>query len=255
MTVPDLLLERHHLGEVTPAEAEQLTHQTASDPAVHARVAALRRDDEVWLASPDPVLLIQAVRSRRQSALTAPRPPFVRWAIPIGAAAVVVMAALAISLPATAPPPVSSAADDGDRIKGIGASLAIYRRTDAGSEQLADGASAHEGDVVRIGYRVAKGGYGVILSIDGRGQVTLHLPANDGRAVALDSGGQVLLDRAFELDDAPVIERFHFIAGPTPFAVAPIIDAVRAAGAAAVVPGLDPALDHATLELRKDARP
>lgn len=255
MTVPDLLLERHLLGEVTYAEAEQVERLAASDPAVRARLTALRRDDDAWAMSPTQARLIQAVQARSRTPLAPPRRPFVRWAMPVGAAAVVVTAALAISLRSTAPTPVGNAADDGDRIKGIGASLAIYRRTDAGSEQLADGASAHEGDVVRIGYRVAKGGYGVILSIDGRGQVTLHLPASDGRAVALDTGGQVLLDRAFELDDAPVAERFHFIAGSAPFAISPIIDAVRAAGAAAVVPGLDPSLDHATLELRKDARP
>jgi hypothetical protein len=254
MSVPDVLLERHLVGEVSPAEAEQLARLLESDPRIRARLSALRHDDDAWSASAEARDMVQAIKAR-QATLPRSSRPRVRWAIPIGVAAAVVAAALAITMRPGPSVPPGPLADGGDRIKGIGASLAIYRRTDGGSEQLADGAHADAGDVLRIGYRVSETGYGVILSIDGRGQVTLHLPAEDGRAVALDPGGQVLLDQAIELDDAPEVERFHFIAGPTRFALAPVIDAVRAAGAAAVVPGLDPALDHATVELRKDAKP
>src|SRR4030095_13113454 len=47
-----------------------------------------------------------------------------------------------------------------DRIKGTAASgrpaLAVYRRTNDGSEQLADRTVAHAGDLIRAGYRSAR---------------------------------------------------------------------------------------------------
>jgi hypothetical protein len=42
----------------------------------------------------------------------------------------------------------------------------------------------------------------------------------------------VLLDNAFELDDAPLWERFYFVVAEQPFALAPIVEAVRQAGPA-----------------------
>jgi hypothetical protein len=68
---------------------------------------------------------------------------------------------------------------DDTRIKGTvdgRPALAVYRRTPAGSERLADGDVARAGDLLRVGYASGGRAYGVILSIDGTGAVTLHLP-------------------------------------------------------------------------------
>ena len=98
----------------------------------------------------------------------------------------------------------------------------------AGSETLADGAVARQGDVIRVGYRAAGRAYGVILSIDGRGHVTMHLPTGGDRAMALGREPTVLLDQAYELDDAPRWERFYFITGEAPFPIAPIVASASA---------------------------
>jgi hypothetical protein len=116
---------------------------------------------------------------------------------------------------------------DGDRVKGLRPSLVIYRRTDRGSETLADGAIAKVGDVVRLGYSPGDRAYGVILSVDTRGTVTRHLPATGSRAAVLAHERVNLLDNAFELDDVPGWERFYFIASDTAFDVAPIVEEVR----------------------------
>lgn len=69
----------------------------------------------------------------------------------------------------------------------------------------------------------------------------------------------MLLDAAYELDDAPRWERFYFITGDTVFAVQPIIEAARAAAAATTVTPpplvLPRGLDQATFSLQKEARP
>ena len=107
--------------------------------------------------------------------------------------------------------------------------LAVYRKTNTGSETLNDGAIAHRGDLIRLGYRAAGKPYGVILSIDGRGAVTMHLPPNGEQAASLQNEPTVLLDKAYELDDAPRWERFYFVTGETSFLVQPVMDAARRA--------------------------
>src|SRR5262249_54089120 len=91
--------------------------------------------------------------------------------------------------------------DDGERIKGTAASrpaLAIYRQTPSGSERLADGALVRPGDLLRVGYTSAGRAYGVILSIDGRGALTMHLPSTGSEAVSLTQGAATtLLDRSY----------------------------------------------------------
>jgi hypothetical protein len=136
----------------------------------------------------------------------------------------------------------------------------LYRQTAAGSETLADGAVAHTGDVIRVGYRAAGRTHGVIVSIDGRGAVTMHLPTDGDRAAALDRGATVLLDHAYELDDAPRWERFYFITGATPFSVAPVLDAARRAATTPAYVStarltLPAGLDQSAFSLQKEARP
>jgi hypothetical protein len=113
------------------------------------------------------------------------------------------------------------------RTKGQGPSIKIYRKTPEGSQSLEDGATAYRGDVIRLGYQAAGRSYGVILSVDGFGKATLHLPQKGTRAARLNTDGRVLLDFALELDDAPSWERFYFVTGDDPFDVSPILEAVR----------------------------
>ena len=92
---------------------------------------------------------------------------------------------------------------------------------------MADGAIARKGDLVRLGYAAVPQAYGVILSVDGRGTVTRHLPANGARAALLARDRMNLLDAAYELDDAPGWERFYFVAADAVFEVEPIVATAR----------------------------
>jgi hypothetical protein len=99
----------------------------------------------------------------------------------------------------------------------------------------------------------------VIVSIDARGGVTLHLPPGGERAALLKSG-HALLDQAYELDDAPGWERFYFVTGETPFAVADVVNAARkvAAPGAPRAPAALPLgreLTQSTFSLQKEVRP
>src|SRR5262249_49798609 len=140
---------------------------------------------------------------------------------------------VALVLPRTQSPRLTPEPET-ERIKGTPGgrpSLSVYRRTAAGSERLADGDIVHAGDLVRLGYASAGRRYGLILSIAGRETVTLPLPPSGDRAVLLTGGKTILLDAAYELDDAPRVERFYFVTGTEPFAATPVLTAARRAAA------------------------
>jgi hypothetical protein len=264
--VPDLVLERYRLGELPDAEAEALRRRLSSDPDLVARLEALEASDAEIRRRYPPAWLAGRVHER-QTARTAgvprPRPALVRrWAVPVAFAAAA--SVLLVLAPKLVGPPAAGPAggrpipgESGDRVKGLLPVLEIFRKTPDGSEPLADGALVRAGDVVRVGYRVGDRRFGVILSVDGRGAVTLHFPVRGDRAAALAGGGMVLLDHAYELDDAPRFERFYLVTATEPFAVAPVVDAARRRAAA---PGptrlsLPAPVAQTTFLLRKGGRP
>lgn len=222
--VPDVILEQFRLNELPPAEANRVAQLLRVDRALQERVEALERSDEDIARQYPSDWMARRIRERLPATSMPSRwgrqriRPFV-----VAAAVAACAVAIAVVRPWSAVPPAAN----GDRIKGLQPTLALYRRTPRGSETLADGASARAGDLLRVGYISAGRGYGVILSIDGRGVVTLHLPPEGTRAATLRGGGTILLDRAYELDDAPAWERFYFVTADHPFDVPPIVEAAR----------------------------
>ena len=114
-----------------------------------------------------------------------------------------------------------------ERIKGLKPSLALFIKTKDGSGILADGDTVHAGDLIRVGYRAVGRPYGMILSIDGNRMVTLHLPHAGGHAASLKSEQTVLLNEAYELDNAPRFERFFLITSYKPFQVEQVLETAR----------------------------
>jgi hypothetical protein len=154
----------------------------------------------------------------------------------------------------------SPAPDDGIRLKGGGAELVVFRKTSDGSERLEPGATAGRGDLIRVGYRAAGRSYGAIVSTDGAGHVTVHLPRSGQSAAALEAGGTVLLDFSYELDDAPRWERFYLVTADEPFEVEPVRRAaleVAGAGSERAPPPLPlgDGLEQSVFSLTKESVP
>jgi hypothetical protein len=258
--VPDILLERYRLNELPNDEADRLAALLAHDSRLRERLAALEASDEELRGSGVPDRLEAGARQKLAGKAEA-RHGAVYWAVPVAAAIALVAISFArITAPSNGGSPAVRSTDGPDRIKGLEPALALYRRTAEGSETLADGAVARQGDLIRIGYRPAGHSYGAIVSIDGAGNVTMHLPPSGDRAAALKHETTVLLDQAYELDDAPRWERFYFVAGESPFDVAPVMQAAR--DAAAKISGLPPAglalprgLEQSGFTLQKESRP
>jgi hypothetical protein len=254
--VPDLYLERYRLGELPEDERGRIERLLELDPELRGRLDGLGSSDaEIARRLPAP-LMDERIRGRARAAGTSrsEAQPARRgrvWLAPALAAAAVV---LAVGVGVMRPP----APDDGILLKGSAAELVVYRKTAAGSERLEPGAAAAPGDLIRVGYRAAGQGYGAIVSTDGYGNVTQHLPRSGGRAVALEAGGTVLLDFSYELDDAPRWERFYLVTSDEPFELKPVrraAQAVAGVGSEAVPPPLEltGGLDQSVFTLAKES--
>jgi hypothetical protein len=261
--VPDLLLERYRLGEMSPAEMEELRRRLAEDEELRARLRALDESDREINRRYPPGWLSARIRQRLRANASHPSSTVRRrfsWRLPVGAAAAAVLV-IAVGWQIFGPTTVEPVprplvpAESGDRIKGD--SLVLFRKTPEGSEVLGDGAGARAGDQIRIGYRAAGRSYGMILSIDGRGVVTRHFPRDGERAALLTGRGLTLLDHSYELDDAPRWERFYLVSGREAFDVGPVLEAAQTVARAGTSPpralALPASLDQSSLVLIKEA--
>jgi hypothetical protein len=212
--LPEWLAERAALGEAPDVEL---------DPA---RRRALDASDRAILDALPPAMVAAEVE-RRHRALRRRELP---RRIAVGAslvAAAVLFVVFAVRLP-----PVEQItmvdAPEATRIKGD-PRLVVHRKSGDVAERLADGAVAAPGDVIQLSYVAAGRRFGAIVSIDGRGAVTVHLPDAKAAAGAAELGqsGAVPLADAYELDDAPGFERFVMVTSRRPFSA----DTVRAAAA------------------------
>lgn len=219
--VPDWLLERLAAGDLPPARARAIEARLAREPGGEARLAALAASNQEILAAHPPEAIAAAVRRRADEAArrrAAPRRP--GWLVAVPAAA---LAAAALLLVVRAQPPADV---DGERSKGA-PSLRVYRKAGRAVEKLAEGAPARAGDELQLAYIASGKRFGAVLSLDGAGRVTFHLPERGGRAVALQAGGEVTLPQSYQLDAAPQFERFLLVAGDAPFDTDGLADVIR----------------------------
>jgi hypothetical protein len=239
-----------------PDSAARLDRQLQRDPGLRQRLDALLASDAEMHASARLELVASRVRRQleeRKAAANRRGQSFRLWLAP-AAAMTVVLLVLAL-------PRVSGLLDeDGERIKGLEPSLTLFRRVNGTSETLADGAVAQRGDLIRVGYHAAGHAYGVIVSIDGRRLVTLHLPRDGERAVPLGREATVLLDHAYELDDAPRWERFYFVTGNEPFLVSAVVIAAERAALVSrddtpATLSLPAGLTQSVFSLQKESQP
>ena len=218
--ISDYQLERYLLREGTDDELAALDRRVADDPELAQRLAALERSNEElhqryppeWMRGQIELKLKRAQGQRVQRTWSGYR----LWAVP----------AVALILAVVAVPTLLDDQETSEvpatRIKGGEQEprLLVFRKLTSGAERLQDGAVAQSGDLVQLVYRSGGLQYGAILSVDGRGTVTQHLPVTGAEAVPL--AAQDTLDVAYELDDAPRWERFYLVAADRRFGLAAV---------------------------------
>jgi len=260
MTTPtritDSQLERYRLGELPADEHAHVTRALAEDAAARERLESLRADDARTLAEHPPRMVAAAIRSRldraREADARRPARSLARTLIPLLGAAAVAAGIFALL-------PARPDATTGTRLKGLEPKLIVFRKAPTGAEALSPAAAARADEVVQIAYQAAGHRYGVVVSIDGRGRVTRHLPLAGERAAALETGAPVPLPEAYRLDDAPGFERFFLVTADTPFSVELVVRAAQRLYGGDADPAhtgtrleLPPGLAQSRFELRKE---
>lgn len=230
-----LTLEQFLLEELPPDRTRALAAALVEDPDLQARVRALREHDRAFLQAHPAGRMVPLLLQRAGEVDGAPPSPAGRrlgWRMATavaGIAAVCLLALFVVGRRAvdTVDGPILRDTTGGpmigaDRIKGD-EGLFIYMNQNGKTVQLADGDRVAEGDVLELRYP-SSARHGVVVSIDGRGTVTLHFPAREDDDTSLSVGR---LNRAYMLDDAPGFERFLFVTSAKPIPVGAIVATVR----------------------------
>jgi hypothetical protein len=235
LCIPHWLLERVALGELSPdalADARaRLEHERDGD----GRLARLAEDSRRTLERHPPAAVAaeverrRAARARMDSAREAGRGGWhgLSLGMPVAASLVLLVLSTQRELP---PEPAPARApiiwNVSERIKGE-PMLRVHRQGATEPEPLANHARARRGDVLQLSYVSGGRPHGVVVSVDGRGGVTLHHPATLTSSTELAPGEAVTLGHAYELDDAPGFERFLFVTSDAPLDVATVLEAAR----------------------------
>jgi hypothetical protein len=171
------------------------------------------------------------------------------WVAPLAAAAAVLVF---LSVPLVQ---FSSTGSSMERMKGASDPvLVVYRQGKSGPERLSDRASVRPGDLLQAAYRVSKPVQGVLLSLDGGGNVSVHL-AREGRSVALVPGNETNTPLSFELDRAPLYEVFFLFTSDKPFDLEPLRQTLKSSPWNALKPGaFGPDIRFTVLALTKESQ-
>jgi hypothetical protein len=230
--IPDWKIERFLLGELDDSEMKLIRRAVESDERLRARLDEIERSNEKILRAYPPGWMNRQIREKLGGEVLSRRAGrrkhrFRTIRVPLAPAAVLAVVALAIVV---LPYLLSNGDFPGTevtRLKGSTPQLRLHRKTASGSEQLRDGDRATQNDRILLQYHTDQAGYGAILSVDGRGTITRHLPAEGDEAVALESGRAQLLDYSYELDDAPHWEVFVFVTSSTAFRIDRIVATIE----------------------------
>jgi hypothetical protein len=229
-------LERYLLGELPPTRMDEIKKLLESESALREELAALERSNEEILKQYSPETVLPQIKA----SLDPGREDRVRqpillkrllYATPVFAAALVVLFIVFQNPGGRTTQDIQGL--QGTRIKGtetIDVSkphILIHRKTNDTVELLESGDKASAGDLLQIAYMSVGATYGVILSIDGRGVVTLHYPESEDKEPILEQDKKTLLPTSYELDDAPDFERFFFITSKSKIDVQTILNSAK----------------------------
>ena len=240
--ISNFMLERYRLGELSPDDFKELEEALAADENVRSRLIVLDESDRE-LRSRYPVELLnrgvnqvlpdKLLQSSRPAELRIPGrgkrllKRVARVPMPGKIAAGIL---LCLTLPLVFYLRAQNQAEardfpgllytsSADRAKGAAlshAELSVYLKGDA-EVLLSDQAVLGEGSTVQLAYTAPVGErYGVIFSIDGRSEVTMHCPYRRGQGSLLVSGRRTFLNEAYTLDDAPFYEIFVMVVSEKP---------------------------------------
>lgn len=225
--ISDFKLERYLLGELSEKEMRELQERELSDEIFAARVAEMRLQGKRFVVENPFVALEAKMAAAEQSANDERKVVSVMW-LKVAAALVIALGVFSMVLlnrnvetfdSKDAAMQVAMAdVDDGTRIKGMQASLEVWKKTGDSAVQMVNLGDAHEGDEIQLRYRVPQKCFGMLFSMDGNGTITMHM-GEGNKAIELEPGKMTTLPFAYKLDNAPKFEKFFLLTSQNSFEI------------------------------------
>lgn len=232
--ISDLMLERYLLRELPEKHILHIKKLCEQMPDLQARIDALKKSNEEILNEYPENMIISEInrksallKSELKNKTAAVKTPFQKRLLLPSFALATAIISLVFIIPVVRTSLFFSPIENGTRIKGDDSKIFIYRKTGNSAELLQNNSNAKNGDLLQIAYTSIKDKYGIILSIDGRGTVTLHFPLDFTSLSDITTGNKVLLPNSYELDDAPDFEKFFFITSEKPMDIKFIFQAAE----------------------------
>jgi hypothetical protein len=223
--ISDFKLERYLLGELPEKEMRDFQERELSDEIFAARVREMREQGKRFVAE-NPFEVLEAKMDAADEAADGN----VISGLWLKVAAALVIALGVFSMVVlnrnvetysgeSATMEVAMAnVDDGTRIKGMSASLEVWKKTGDSAVQMVNLGDASEGDEIQLRYRVPQKCFGMLFSMDGNGTVTMHM-GDGNNAIELEPGKMTTLPFAYKLDNAPKFEKFFLLTSQNSFAI------------------------------------
>ena len=223
--ISDFKLERYLLGELPEKEMRDFQERELSDEIFAARVREMREQGKRFVAE-NP---FEALEAKMDAADEAADDNVISgmW-LKVAAALVIALGVFSMVVlnrnvetysGESATMEVAMAnVDDGTRIKGMSASLEVWKKTGDSAVQMVNLGDASEGDEIQLRYRVPQKCFGMLFSMDGNGTVTMHM-GDGNNAIELEPGKMTTLPFAYKLDNAPKFEKFFLLTSQNSFAI------------------------------------
>lgn len=225
--ISDFKLERYLLGDLPEGEMQALREREACDEIFAARVREMREQGERFLAE-NPFSAIEDKLKNAERSEILPNRSFNTLWLKVAAALVIALGVFSAVVlnrnvatyegSGTSMEVALADTDDGTRIKGMSASLEVWKKTGDSAVQMVNLGDAFEGDEIQLRYRVPQKCFGMLFSMDGNGTITMHMGEGD-KAIELEPGKMTTLPFAYKLDNAPKFEKFFLLTSEKSFKI------------------------------------
>jgi len=225
--ISDFKLERYLLGELPESEMAALQKREAEDEIFAARVAEMRLQGKRFVAENPFAALEERIEAAGGVENRAVAPRNTLW-LKVAAALVIALGIFSAVVlnrnvdtfdSQNASMEVAMAdMDNGTRIKGMQASLEVWKKTGDSAVQMVNLGNASEGDEIQLRYRVPQKCFGMLFSMDGNGTITMHM-GEGNKAIELEPGKMTTLPFAYKLDNAPKFEKFFLLTSQNAFEI------------------------------------
>ncbi len=226
--ISDFKLERYLLGELPEKEMREFQERELNDEIFAARVAEMRLQGKRFLAENPFVALEERIEAAEAAGNSAEKAgQNILW-LKVAAALVIALGIFSVVVlnrdvatydNNSASMEVAMAdVDNGTRIKGMQASLEVWKKTGDSAVQMVNLGDAYEGDEIQLRYRVPQKCFGMLFSMDGNGTITMHM-GEGNKAIELEPGKMTTLPFAYKLDNAPKFEKFFLLTSQNAFEI------------------------------------